>query len=153
MSQTARVQAPTVPFPPTIPDVLRHAVERWGARDFIVTPARRMTYADADAESALLARRMLGAGMGKGTRVGLFFTYGHEWVIAWLAASRIGALLMPLATTYRPAEIRKVLRIGDIDTLITARSVLGHDMQEKLEASVPGLADAAGPQLLLPSTP
>ena len=68
---------------------------------------------------------MIAAGMGKGTRVGLYFTYGQEWVVAWLAASRIGALVMPLATTYRPAEIRKVLRIGDIDTLITARSVLG----------------------------
>ena len=89
-----------------------------------------------------VAARMLAAGMGKGTRVGLFFTYGHEWVVAWLAASRIGALVMPLATTYRPAEIRKVLRIGDIDTLITAPSVLGRDMLEMLEASVPGLADA-----------
>ena len=101
-----------------------------------------MTYAQAEAESRRLARRMLAAGMGKGTRVGLYFTYGQEWVVAWLAASRIGALVMPLATTYRPAEIRKVLRIGDIDTLITARAVLGHDMQEMLEASVPGLAEA-----------
>ena len=64
---------------------------------------------------------MLAAGMGKGTRVGLYFPYGQDWVVAWLAASRIGALVMPLATTYRPAEIRKVLRIGDIDTLLTAR--------------------------------
>ena len=76
----------------TIPGALRHAVERWGPNDFIVTPARRMTYAEADTASARLARRMLAAGMGKGTRVGLFFTYGQEWVIAWLAASRIGAL-------------------------------------------------------------
>ena len=37
---------------------------------------------------------------------------------------------MPLATTYRPNEIRTVLRIGDIDTLITARTVLGRDMQD-----------------------
>jgi acyl-CoA synthetase (AMP-forming)/AMP-acid ligase II len=81
--------------------------------------------------------------MGKGTRVGLYFTYGQEWVIAWLAASRIGALVMPLATTYRPLEIGKVLRIGDIDTLIMASTVLGKDMQQMLEDSVPGLADFA----------
>ena len=96
---------------------------------------------------------MLAAGMGKGTRVGLYFPYGQDWVVAWLAASRIGALVMPLATTYRPAEIRKVLRIGDIDTLLTARVVLGHDMQDMLEASVPGLADATGPRLFLPDAP
>jgi len=96
---------------------------------------------------------MLAAGMGKGTRVGLYFPYGQDWVVTWLAASRIGALVMPLATTYRPAEIRKVLRIGDVDTLLTARVVLGHDMQEKQEASVPGLADATDSRLFLADTP
>ncbi len=124
-----------------------------GDHDFIVTPERRMTYREAEARSRRLAKRMVAAGMGKGTRLGVYFTYGQEWVVTWLAASRIGALLMPLATTYRPAEIRKVLRIGDIDTLITARTVLGRDMQEMLEASVPGLVEASGRRLYLPDTP
>ena len=145
--------APDLPFRPTVGEALHHAVAHWPDRDFVVTPDRHMTYAEAEEESGRLARRMLAAGMGKGTRVGLYFPYGQDWVVAWLAASRIGALVMPLATTYRPAEIRKVLRIGDIDTLLTARVVLGHDMQDMLEASVPGLADAAGPRLFLPETP
>ena len=117
--------APQLPFRPTVGDALHHAVAHWPDHDFVVTPDRHMTYAQAEEESRRLARRMLAAGMGKGTRVGLYFPYGQDWVVAWLAASRIGALVMPLATTYRPAEIRKVLRIGDIDTLLTARVVLG----------------------------
>ena len=145
--------APQLPFRPTVGEALHHAVAHWPDHDFVVTPTRHMTYVQAEEESRRLARRMLAAGMGKGTRVGLSFPYGQEWVVAWLAASRIGALVMPLATTYRPAEIRKVLRIGDIDTLLTARVVLGHDMQDMLEASVPGLADATGPRLFLPETP
>ena len=147
------VEVPDLGYLPTIPVALHRAVREWGDRDFIVTPDRRMTYAEAEERSRRLAKRMIGAGMGKGTRVGLYFTYGQEWVIAWLAASRIGALVMPLATTYRPAEIRKVLRIGDIDTLLTARTVLGRDMQQMLEDSVPGLADASGSPLFLPETP
>jgi acyl-CoA synthetase (AMP-forming)/AMP-acid ligase II len=145
--------APEVPFRPTVGDALHHAAAHWPDHDFVVTPTRRMTYAQAEEESGRLARRMLVAGMGKGTRVGLYFPYGQDWVVAWLAASRIGALVMPLATTYRPAEIRKVLRIGDIDTVLTARVVLGRDMQEMLEASVPGLADVEGPRLYLPEAP
>jgi len=145
--------APELPFRATVGEALHHAVARWPDHDFVVTPARHMTYAQAEVESRRLARRMLAAGMGKGTRVGLYFPYGQDWVVAWLAASRIGALVMPLATTYRPAEIRKVLRIGDIDTLLTARVVLGHDMQNMLEASVPGLAAAATSRLFLPATP
>ncbi|MET0628669.1 MAG: class I adenylate-forming enzyme family protein [Acidimicrobiia bacterium] len=147
------MEYPETAFRPTIPDALHHAVEISGSRPFIVTPARRMTYAEAEVGSRHLAKRMLAAGMGKGTRVGLYFTYGQEWVVAWLAASRIGALVMPLATTYRPSEIRKVLRIGDIDTLIMASTVLGKDMQQMLEDSVPGLAEATGPELFLADTP
>ncbi|HXY91148.1 MAG TPA: class I adenylate-forming enzyme family protein [Acidimicrobiia bacterium] len=147
------VEIPDLGYTPTIPAVLHRAVQKWGDVDFVVTPDRRMTFAEAEGRSRRLAKRMIAAGIGKGTRVGLYFTYGQEWVIAWLAASRIGALVMPLATTYRPAEIRKVLRIGDIDTLLTARTVLGRDMQAVLEDSVPGLADAPGPRLFLPSTP
>jgi acyl-CoA synthetase (AMP-forming)/AMP-acid ligase II len=151
------VDVPELDFRPTIADALHGAVRRWGDRDFVVTPDRRMTYAEAEVSSRHLANRMLAAGMGKGTRVGLYFTYGQEWVIAWLAASRIGALVMPLPTTYRPAEIRTVLRLGDIDTLITARTVLGKDMQRMLEDSVPGLADAradgGASALFLPAAP
>jgi len=146
-------EAPELPFRATLGEALHHAAERWPDHDFVVTPARHMRYAQAEEESARLARRMLAAGMGKGTRVGLYYPYGQDWVVAWLAASRIGALVMPLATTYRPAEIRKVLRIGDIDTLLTARVVLGHDMQDMLEASVPALTDATGPRLFLPEAP
>ena len=39
---------PVVPFRPTIADALHRAVEQWGDRDFIVTPDRRMTYAEAE---------------------------------------------------------------------------------------------------------
>jgi len=147
------VDTPSIPFRPTIADALREAVARGGDRDFIVTPDRRMTYADAEVASRRLAKRMLAGGIGKGTRVGLCFPYGQDWVVAWLAASRVGALVMPLATTYRPAEIRTVLRIGDVDTLLTARSVLGHDMQDMLEASVPALVEATDERLFLPDAP
>jgi acyl-CoA synthetase (AMP-forming)/AMP-acid ligase II len=144
---------PDLGYVPTIPAVLERAAREWGDREFIVTPDRRMTYAEAEDRSRGLAKRMIGAGVGKGTRVGIYFTYGQEWVITWLAASRIGALVMPLATTYRPTEIRSVLRIGDIALLVTARSVLGRDMQAMLEDSVPGLADVSGPPLYLPPAP
>src|SRR4051794_35062136 len=119
----------------TIHAALQRAVTQWGDRDFIVTPDRRMTYREAEVASRRLAKRMVAAGIGKGTRVGVYLTYGQEWVVTWLAASRIGALFMPLATTYRPAEIAKILRLGDVDTLITARTVLRRDMEEMLEAS------------------
>ena len=66
------------------------AVAHWPDHDFVVTPDRHMTYAEAEEESGRLARRMLAAGMGKGTASASPSRTEQDWVVAWLAASRIG---------------------------------------------------------------
>ncbi|MDH6291316.1 class I adenylate-forming enzyme family protein [Rhodococcus opacus] len=138
---------------PTVGEVIRLRARENGDLDFVVSMTRRMSYAQAEAASARLARRMLGQGIGKGTRVGLYFSYSHEFVVAWLAASRIGALVMPLSTLFTPREIAKVLRIGDVDVLVTSSVVAGRNVVESLESALPGLANASGPGLRLPEAP
>ena len=112
------VPVPDLGYKATIGQCISRAAHLFGDRDFIVLPGQRMTFAEADRVSRSLARTMLAAGVGKGTRVGLFYTYGVEWVVAWLAASRIGALVMPFSTIYAPAELRTVLGIGDVAVLL-----------------------------------
>lgn len=55
-----------------------------GDHDYLVMPSTRLTYAEAEHRSADIASRMLARGIGKGTRVGLMFTYSAEWVLVWL---------------------------------------------------------------------
>jgi acyl-CoA synthetase (AMP-forming)/AMP-acid ligase II len=138
------LEIPDLGYKPTIGVVVRRAAEEYGDSDFIVMPGERMSYAEADARSRQLAKRMLGAGIGKGTRVGLFYTYGPDFVIAWLAALRIGALVMPFSTIYKPAELQKVLRLGDVHTLLAPPGVLSIDVPSFLEEAIPGLADQGG---------
>lgn len=150
----APVEVPDLGYKATLGECITRAASLWPDTDFVVLPDRRMTYAEADRASRELARRMLAAGIGKGTRVGLFYTYSLEWVVAWLAASRIGALVMPFSTIYTPSELRTVLRIGDVSVLLAGPTMLGRDMHAFLEEAVPGLADAPGPgPLLLESLP
>ena len=92
----------------TIPALLERSAREFGGETYLVTPTDRLTYQEAEQRSARLARWLLAEGVGKGTRVGLFFANGVDWVIWWLAASRIGALAVPLSTLYTPAEIAKV---------------------------------------------
>src|ERR1700687_4851373 len=138
------IEVPDLGYKPTLGAAVGRAAKEYGDTDFIVMPDRRLTFADAEAQSRHLAKRMLGAGLGKGSRVGVFFTYGPEFVVTWLAALRIGALVMPFSTIYRPPELRTVLRIGDVDTLIAPATLLGRDVGSFLEEAVPGLADQAG---------
>lgn len=139
--------------PLTIGGLLRRAVAEYGAGEYVVTPTDRLTYADADARSARAARWLLGAGIGKGSRVGLFFTNDTDWITWWLAASRIGALAVPLSTLYTPAEIAKVLRLADVGLLVAPAQVLKIDVAERFEAALPGLADQRAGRLRLAAAP
>ena len=125
---------------PTIPALLRRAARDHGEREYLVSLTDRMTYAQAERRSADVARWLLRHGAGKGTRIGLFFPSNVEWAVWWLAASRIGALAVPLSTLYTPAELGKVLRLADVSLLVGPTRVLRIDVAERLEAALPGLA-------------
>jgi acyl-CoA synthetase (AMP-forming)/AMP-acid ligase II len=143
------LEVPDLGYLPTIGTCVRRAAEAWSDRDFVVMPDRRISFADAEAASRRLGKELLAAGVGKGTRVGIFDTYSTEWVVAWLAVVRIGALAMPFSSVYKPAELGTVMRIGDVHTMLVAPELLGRGVPEVLEEAVPGLVDADAPDRLL----
>ena len=147
------MQLPDLDYRPTMPDAIRHAATQFGDNDFIVMPDRRMSFADAEAASRRVGKQLLAAGVGKGTRVGFMFPYGTDWIVAWLATARIGAIGMPFSTSYKPAELRKALRFGDVDTLLVPPTMLGQDHLAYVEEAVPGLAEAGPEPLRIPALP
>ncbi|MWA01466.1 AMP-binding protein [Actinomadura sp. LD22] len=137
----------------TVPALLQRAAREFGDDLYLVTPTDRLSHTEADRRSALAARWLLRHGAGKGTRVGLFFTSDTEWAVWWLAASRVGAVVVPLSTLYAPAEIAKVLRLADVAVLVAPVRVLTIDVAERFEAALPGLADQRAGDLCLPAAP
>jgi acyl-CoA synthetase (AMP-forming)/AMP-acid ligase II len=145
-----------VPFPdyaPTLPVLLARCAAEHGARELIVTEQSRMTYAQAESESAELARGLLASGVGKGTRVGLLFPNSPEWVAAFFAVTRIGALAVPISTFYQARELGWVLRHADVQQLLCCDSMLRHDYLERLERAAPGLARCKSEPLYVSELP
>ncbi len=145
-----------MPFPdytPTIPEFVRTRTERFGERPLIRLGDARISYAEADQRSAHMAQGLLASGVGKATRVGLLMPNGPDWIVAWLAATRIGALLVPLNTFYKPRELGWVLRHADVHTLLTAARLLSNDYLERLEAHAPSLATQKAGSLRVPELP
>jgi acyl-CoA synthetase (AMP-forming)/AMP-acid ligase II len=111
--------------------------------EVLVTDDERLTFAEADQGSWELAGALLAAGVGKGTRIGILFPNSAPWLIAWLAAARIGALTVPLSTFAPGPELARVLRHTDTQVVLAGQSIAGRNLLDRLEAGLPGLA--AGP--------
>ena len=147
------MHVPDIGYRATVPAALKRAVEEFGDRDFLVTPTERMTYEQAEAASRLVATQLLSDGIAKGTHVGLIDTFGTNWVIALLGITRIGAVAMPFPSTYRPAELRRGLKHGDVHAVLVPETILGRQMPEFVEEALPELAESTEPTLYLDALP
>ncbi len=147
------MRVPQLDFTPTLPALLTRAVEQFGDSDHVVSPTDRLTFRDADRRSAVLARRMLAAGVGKGTRVGIVLPSSTEFVVCFLAAARIGALSMLFSSTYRPSELRTAVQTSDVQLLLCPSELFGVDYADQLETAFPQLASSGNPTLELDDAP
>lgn len=126
-------------LPLTIPELLRQRAAERGDAPFVVCDDERLTYADALGRSAELARALLGAGAGPGTHVGLLHPNTPDFVVGWLAATRIGAVALPFSTFSTPTELAGLLRGADVEVLLSARTHRSHDYEVTLARAVDGL--------------
>jgi len=140
-------------LPLTIPRLLRERAEHLGEQAFVVCDDATLSYAEAFRRSADLARALLAAGIGKGTHVGMLLPNGPEFVTAWLAASRIGAVAVPFSTFSRARELAVLLRNADVEVLLAQRSHRSHDYERTLSDAVQGLDLGLGGPLRAPSVP
>ena len=106
------------------PDVPLHEILRDRARSLpgrvaIVYEGRNLTLADLDAESNRLAHGLRGLGLEPGDRLGLFMPNCPEFEIAFYAASKLGAVVCPLNSSYREREVTYQLNDSGAAILIT----------------------------------
>lgn len=133
-----------LPYRPTMPTMLTSVVDGHADSDLVVTcledgSVERITYSQAYSQSATMAARLINAGVTKGVRVGILAPNGPEFVVAFLAVTRIGAVAVPLNTFLQPAELSWVLRDADVHTVLSVDSILGKDMLARLTAAAGGL--------------
>ncbi|HXT46548.1 MAG TPA: AMP-binding protein [Pseudonocardiaceae bacterium] len=124
----------------TIGDNFDRAATRWPNRDALIDCAsqRRWTYAQLQAEIDALAHGLLGAGIGKGDRVGIWAPNCAEWLFTQYATAKIGAILVTINPAYRTSELEYVLNRAGIRLLIAATSFKTADYAAMIEQVRPG---------------
>ena len=127
----------------TVAEILRRQAAARGDHPLLVCDADRLTYSEADRRSATLARGLIALGAGKGTHVGVLYPNGTAWIVAMLAAARIGAVVVPFSTFSTTPEMAAQLAHADVQILLATASYRGHDYRNRLadidESAVPSL--------------
>jgi acyl-CoA synthetase (AMP-forming)/AMP-acid ligase II len=134
-------------LPLTVPALLCERAAARGAHALLVCDDDVLSYADAESRSAALAKGLQACGAGRGTRVGLLYPNGSDFLIGFLASARIGAVSVPFSTFSTASELCMLLRNADIEFLLAAPAFRGHDYVAVLGEAVPGLDLAAPPPL------
>jgi acyl-CoA synthetase (AMP-forming)/AMP-acid ligase II len=125
-------------LPLTIPALLRDRASRCGDRPLLICDGETLTYRDAEARSAALARALHSRGVRKGAHIGLWLPNGADFVVHWLAAARLGAVTLPLSTFSTPHELCQLIRTADIELLIVTESFRDRDYVDAVVAALPG---------------
>jgi acyl-CoA synthetase (AMP-forming)/AMP-acid ligase II len=126
----------------TIDRVVRFRSSHDAAKPMVIDPACRLSYRELDTTTHDLAARLLEAGIGKGTRVGLLMPNGVRWVQVAIALTRIGAVLVPLSTLLPTRELLAQLQTASVQFLISVEEFRSHRYLDDLRSAlgVPELA-------------
>ena len=103
----------------TIGAALDEAAERYGDKVATVFQNGEVTYSQLKRTADLVARGFLSLGISKGDKVAIWMAGYAEWAYVYFALARIGAIMVPVNTRYRPEEVEYVLnksRASDSDS-------------------------------------
>ncbi|MFE2236285.1 AMP-binding protein [Streptomyces sp. NPDC059442] len=119
----------------TIGANLDRAVAAWPDREALVDvpSGRRWTYARFGADVDRLADALLGSGVAKGDRVGIWAVNCAEWVLVQYATARIGAIMVNINPAYRAHELEYVIRQAGISLLFASLSHKTSDYRTMVE--------------------
>jgi fatty-acyl-CoA synthase len=106
---------------------------------------RRYTYAALRQASDQLASALLGLGLERGDRVGIWSHNNAEWLLMQLATAKVGLVLVNINPAYRVAELEYALNKVGCKALVTMARFKTSDYLGMLRELAPELASASGP--------
>jgi fatty-acyl-CoA synthase len=123
-----------------IGDLPARAARLWGEREALVFEGRRWSFRELDVEVDRVAKALMVLGVAPGEKVALWLPNRPEWLFLLYAVAKIGAVLVPLNTRYRTADLGYALAQSNSTTLIAVDRSGPVDYLAMLTEALPGLA-------------
>jgi fatty-acyl-CoA synthase len=108
---------------------------------FLVHEGRELTFGRLDGESDSLAAALANLGVESGDRVALVLPGCPEFVVAFFAVAKLGAVLVPLDPRLSESELRYMLRHSEAVCAVTIEQMDGVDYLQRFEDFFPLLPE------------
>jgi fatty-acyl-CoA synthase len=99
---------------------------------------RNLTFRQLSDEIDRTARALLARGIGKGDTVGMWVTNRADFILAFYAGHRIGAVVAPMNTRYREHDLAYVVKMAEVKLLFVVERSGPVEYLEILKAVLPG---------------
>jgi fatty-acyl-CoA synthase len=132
----------------TLCGFIRQVTERFSEREALVARrpddgTERWSYLDLWNRSMEVATALVGAGLGKGERVGILMTNRPEFLSAVFGSALAGGVAVPLSTFSTPHELQYLLAKSACSILLFERRVLKKDFSQILCDLEPAFGETA----------
>jgi len=127
--------------------------ERFPENEIMVWGDRRITFREAREEVDRLAKGLLRLGVKKGEKIAVWLPNVPEFLFAWIAASKIGAPLIPINTRYKASEFGYILGDCDATTLLFMPVFLKNHYLEMVRSVCPEMDTCAPGRLVSKNFP
>jgi fatty-acyl-CoA synthase len=102
-------------------------------RTLLVAGNRTLTYGQVQARATALAAALAELGVGMGDRIAINLPNWPEWIITLLAASRLGAVIVPVNPQLNYHELKYQLRHAEVSIAVTAERFRDTDYLQLFE--------------------
>ena len=106
-------------------------------REALVFEDQRLTFAQFKGQVDITARALMGLGIAPGDHVVLFMPNSVEWLCAFYALAKLGAVVVPVNTRFRSHDLDYLLKQSDAHTVIADLHIAGLDVQAMLGELLP----------------
>ncbi len=122
---TARSDAPSVlaygsTMVETIGEILPEAARRFGDKDALVVESATFSFTELEAMSNRVANGLVSIGVHAGDRVTLYGQNCWEWIVAYYAIAKTGAVINPISSMLTPDEVRYVVADSGARVVVTS---------------------------------
>ena len=120
----------------TLGEILPYAARRYADKTALIADGRSFSFNELEALSNAFANGLLAAGVDAGDRITLYGPNSWQWVVAYYAVAKAGAVVNPVNAMLTPEEVSYIVRDSRASTVVASADKAAAVMDMKASAGL-----------------